>query len=224
MGGLRNDKGFGCYKEFLQGYTYESYEHDLQGGCLGQSHREKRASSWRGCWKLYAALAFFFVTLCFFPSRALAYVDYNEMGISWGPNVVDNHAGEYGVIVVTDNIYNAALITLGYSPLDSRLTHDVMAKLSNASTGGSFYTFAQLVHKYYNGSTYDYPRWGNWGTFDIQANVYGKEYIYWVQYTNSQAASAKEDLEVILNGGNLGGGSGGTTESGDYVIIPCQHW
>lgn len=223
MGGARHGKGFGCYKEVFQGCSYESCEHELQGGRSGKSNRKERASSWRGRWKLYTTLVFLFASLCVFPSDALAYVDYNEMGISWGPNVVDNPAGEYGVIVVTDNIYNCALITLGYSPLDTRLTHDVMAKLSNSSTGGAFYTFSQLVQKYYDG-TFHYPRWGNWGTFDVQANVYGKEYIYWVQYTNAQAASAKEDLEAILNGGNLGGGGGGGSgDDGGIDVAAGEH-
>lgn len=222
MGGARHGEVLGRYKEFHKGYTYESCEYVLQGGRTWEPDREKRSTSWRGRWKLYAALVSIFFSLCVLPSEALAYVDYNEMGISWGPNVVkivENNVRQYGVVVVTDNIYNAALITLGYSPLDSRLTHDVMANLSNASTGGAFYTFAQLVHKYYNGSVYDYPGWGNWGTLDVQANVYGKEYIYWVQYTSAQAASAKEDLQTILNGGSLGGGSSTTFPAGYYYVL-----
>ena len=75
---------------------------------------------------------------------------FNEQGVAWGPETVSapggGHPNEYGQILVAYDRWYAALLVLGVSPNDSRLDHTAMAKLSNQSTGGAFYTFAQLVH------------------------------------------------------------------------------
>lgn len=162
------------------------------------------------------------------------------MGIVWGPNAVGYDSSNHrtnGVVAVTNSNLNAAILALGYDVLDSRLDHDAKAKLSNESTGGAFYTFAQLFNRLYNPSNgqYNYPSWGGtpghtssmWGAFDVWATIYGADYIYWAAYTDAQLASAKEDLDVILDGGSIGGGSGGGSgggQSGDFPERPQVFW
>ena len=211
----------------------------LQSGCFGQCDE----TGWLHCdapvqrhatpssWFVYAVV---FLTLVFgsllLPSTAYAAQapDYSEMGIAWGPNYVSDPSGEYGVIVVTNTNYNAALLACGVSVNDTRLNHTTMAKLSNQSTGGAFYTFAQLVQRYYYDGEYNYPNWANWGTFDTLSNLYGSSYVFWIQYTNAQLQAAKEDLQAILNGNDVGGGGGGTitppTQDGDWVVLSFPLW
>lgn len=76
------------------------------------------------------------------PSRALAYPNRQEVILSDQVATIGDDRG-VGYMVIAYNAFNAALLALGYSATDSRLTNDVRAKLSNAATGGDFYVFSQ---------------------------------------------------------------------------------
>ena len=199
---------------FRQGRMHESEERGFEAGCSWES----RYKGWYDgtcasseCLHLFeqasrSAILLAVISFLLFVSPAYAStgvtLGFNEQGVAWGPETVSasggGHPNEYGQILVAYDKWYAALLALGVSPNDSRLDHTSMAKLSNQSTGGAFYTFAQLVHAYYTTSTgaYDYPGWGgapgrnpsNWGQFDMLGDIYGRQYIFWVQYTDAQLA------------------------------------
>lgn len=148
------------------------------------------------------------------------------MAVVWGPNYVTPRAGSgvigNGVLVCSNSKYNAALVTLGISVTDSRLTHDVKAKLSNESTGGAFWTFAQLFDAYKQSDGLHYPPWGGLDNrmVDEYAYLIGDEWLYFGAYTDAQKASALEDLNAILDGEDIGGGGSGGDVDG-YIGFSC---
>lgn len=181
-------------------------------------HGKKRINAshgWR--WRLSSSLtlviAFLVALAPATASAASGALSYDDMGILWGPARVETNVGSStnydGVVVVANAKTNAALVALGYDVLDSRLTHNVKQVLGSSSSGGNFYKFAQLFTSIGSG-TNNYPNWtlGD-DMFDFWGVHYGRDNIYWAQYTSTQRTSAIEDLEVILDGGTLGGNSGG---------------
>lgn len=106
--------------------------------------------------------------------------------------------------------YNAAMTALGYSSAEiDGLSSDVKAKLSNQSTGGRFWTFAQLFEE---PSEDDLSMHGI--TFRSYVLLYGEGNVWRGQYTSTQANDARTDADVIIGGGSLGGGGSGGS-SGD---------
>lgn len=184
-------------------------------------------------WALVALVALVLVPSFAFAAEPV--LSYNDMAVVWGPNPVRPRLGSQtlgnGVVCTANADLNAALVTLGYDVLDSRLTHDVKAKLSNESTGGAFYTFSKLFERFKQSDGYHYPSWdfaiaGPNAFIDTIATLYGDSNVWWAIYSDAQAASAKEDLDVILNGGDLGGGSSGSEFNGvvpdTFVLYPIS--
>ena len=182
----------------------------------------KTAKNRRGFQRLWFALVLVFL---FIPCNALA-LTAGDMGVVWGPNPVgrwgSGESDESGVICVADNTFNAALVTCGVMTNDERLTADAKAKLSNDSSGGSFYTLSTTFHCFQGEDGYTYPSWNRaaTGVVDSMANLFGPENVWWGLYESYLLTSAKEDLTTVLNGGSLGGGgSGSGSGSGQLATV-----
>lgn len=121
-----------------------------------------------------------------------------------------------GYMVVADDAYTAALAVLGKD--GSSLTADQKALLSNESTGGAFYTF---VESFKNLNQAPSPAWSS-PEFTAGAGVtFGKGNVWIVSTNEGDIASAKEDYEVIEDGGTLGGGGGGI---GTAITFTNSDW
>lgn len=193
--------------------------------CTSETNGLRRTSRAYGrIWKVWIIAIVISIAI---PTYAFAatgdVLNYNDMAVVWGPNPVGRWGSgdndENGVIVVANSMYNAAIVTCGYDVLDSRFTHEVKAKLSNASTGGNFYTFAQTFECFQGQDGYNYPSWNRSGTgvVDTLASLYGSSNVWWSIYDSYLLQSAKEDLQAILNGEDLGGGSGSGTGTASYT-------
>lgn len=110
--------------------------------------------------------------------------------------------------------YDAAMVALGYdgATIDG-LSADVKAKLSNQSTGGDFWTFAQ---KFTMPSDDDWSATGiYWRSYQ---DLYGAGNVWRGSYTDGDATNAMRDADVIIGGGDLGGGGGDVTA--DILFTP----
>lgn len=213
----RAQEDLGCNRYVHSGRSHESHT-DIR--YQGRSLLGFLAKS-----SLILALVLTLIPRCAFAASPV--LSYNDMGILWGPQLIDAPNELNGVVVSANSNLNAALVSLGHDVLDPNLTHDVKAKLSNESTGGAFYAFAQLFESAYPvGGPQNFPSWGYtpgssttsmWGAFATWVTSLGEGNVWWAEYTDAQFASAGEDLEAVLNGGNAGGsggGSGGGDSSG----------
>lgn len=162
-------------------------------------------------------MALALVLLCPGVAHALTAAD---MGVVWGPNPVAHQGSgriDEGVICIADNAYDAALVTCGVMTNDERLTAEAKAKLSNESSGGSFYTLSTMFKCFQGEDGYNYPDWVSnpYGLIEGFSYMYGNSSVWWARYESYLLTSAKEDLETILDGGSLGGGSGSGSGSGN---------
>lgn len=207
MKGAKDVDAFGAYTDnrrscnFRQGRFCESL-------CTAERYRGLRST--RGTQVLLWGLALALVLMCPGVAHALTAAD---MGVVWGPNPVAHQGSgriDEGVICIADNSYDAALVACGVMTNDERLTADAKAKLSNESTGGSFYTLASSFHCFQGEDGYNYPDWVSnpYGLIEGFSYMYGNSSVWWARYASNLLASAKEDLQTILSGGSLGGGTG----------------
>ena len=149
------------------------------------------------------------------PSRALAYANRQEVILSDQVATIGDERG-VGYMVIAYNAFNAALLALGYSTTDSRLTNDVRARLSNAATGGDFYVFSQSF-KTQAQLLGELPAWtfgardfiDMWETTAGSGTVGPYMDIFYSTVLPDLPPSAKRDLDTVLNGGDLGGGGSG---------------
>lgn len=146
------------------------------------------------------------------------------MGVVWGPNPVAHQGSGHfdeGVICIADNAYDAALVTCGVMTNDERLTADAKAKLSNESTGGSFYTLITMFKCFQGADGFVYPDWVSnpYGLVEGFTYMYGNDAVWWARYESYLLTSAKEDLQTVLAGGSLGGGSGSGSGSPDGYYL-----
>ena len=160
-----------------------------------------------------------FVLLFFVPSRAYAAdnLQWRYDGVVFGPtdaqpNYPIDPNNRQWVIVNAPDKFSAAVYAVGGNPLD--LTSDQKALLSNASSGGDFYTFSQLFQNL--GGSFDYPDYMTSGafasvnkrTYKEYAEYYGEDYVYVAAFTPAQKNGAASDYSLILNGGGSGSGAG----------------
>lgn len=134
--------------------------------------------------------------------------------VVYGPTIVNLQQQKYGIIVWCDNKYDSALLALGYDIYaDSRLTADVKAYLSNESTGGSFYEFANDFSDSIpeQGSTIYSINFGS--TIRTTNTIYGRGYVWWSTYTETLYNGAKQRVEDVIAGNVSGGSGGGSGES-----------
>lgn len=155
-----------------------------------------------------------------------------DTGRVWGPTLVNaEHANqadyEYGQVIIAGNNFDAALCAIdGDIARKIQIDSAMFAKLSNSETGGRFYELAQTVQTYAQRPN---TGWGAGGAAGVPggagfdwtisgfAAMYGADNVWTLQCTQGFLASAKEDLETILDGGSLGGGGGSGIVSGDYL-------
>lgn len=230
MGGARHGEG-------EVRFTLESEKHSQCSGVQWWRLRSNYGKSWALRWfeaikghsnarkillrfAFVSSLVFLFLTSTAYAVEGFNSVIYGPVSYTW-QNVTYSQMG-----VIASNKYNAAAVALGYNP--ENFSSEVKAKLSNSSTGGSFYTFAQeFVNPDPDGFsvTAQGVAPGFWATC---YGLYGEGNVWYAEVTNSSMTSAKEDLQAILNGGNLGGGGGGSagnvgdgqiTYSGDKVYF-----
>lgn len=159
------------------------------------------------------------------PEKAYA-ITYGD--VIYGPTVangpLDNTS--YYVQVYAFDRYTAALGALGYNPQDSRFTSDVKAYLSNSSTGGAFYDFAQQFtdspYENNGGSVIgvtvgvDVENTGMYVAYRQNVNLYGSN-VWWANYTTTQSLSARTSVGLILAGEIAGGGTGTTGDTLTFV-------
>ena len=138
-------------------------------------------------------------------------------GVVFGPTyiartlVTSDVNSRQWVIVNAPDRFSAAVYAVGGNPAD--LDDTKKALLSNASTGGDFYTFSNLFVNL--GGSFDYPDWMGGAEKTIYRTyegVYGEDYVYVAAFTPAQKSGAAADYGVIAGGGSPGGGggSGGT--------------
>lgn len=143
-------------------------------------------------------LAFLFAFL--FPRFAFA-LSPNDYQIIYGPldfQFPDYTEREIGVIA--PNRYDAVLVALDSFYLKPQITADMFAKLSNESTGGNFYKLAQEFETPEpEGSIF------NPGFWTTAIGLYGADNCWYAECDLSLFSLAKQDLETILNGGDLEG-------------------
>lgn len=166
---------------------------------------------------LTVALVAFAATF-FFPNYAFA-----ASGVLWGPG--DLPGGDRGVVVGADNDFDAAAMALGYSYSDIQSwSPEIKAKLSNASTGGNFYVFVQKFSEFDGGANLPvvlqalYDAVGS-AFFAIAETLYGND-IWLAVYTQELGLNAAYDLKLILQGGNIGGGSSGSSGYYEFDFKP----
>ena len=161
--------------------------------------------------------------------------------VVYGPNsaagLSDSDDPRYLVQVYAPNNFDAALLALGYNPTSSSFTDDARAYLSNQSTGGAFYDFAQLFS---NNNT----DWGEEITttptltpgidFDVtnmetalrlNNSIYGADNVWSAEYTTSQRIAAVSAVGLVLSGSVSGGGGAGsgtdvTTNTVEFTLKP----
>lgn len=129
--------------------------------------------------------------------------------------------GYIGYFVYASSVYDAAIYTLEPDAVD-KLTQEQRAKLSNASTGGAFYDYATSFQTFTSGN--EPHAWLSRDFYGQWVTMYGNDYLFWVEATKDEIADAKEDLQTVLSGGDLGGGGGGNVEGdGDYYKFDVFH-
>lgn len=182
----------------------------------GYTHSDKRChalNGWSRWW--WASALVILLAVLGVPSAAYASESWGTVD---GPFVTGQTANNEGYVVLNvGSQYDAALCVIGRGSDKIQLSNEQFAKLSNASTGGRFYEFAQAFTALGNdGTANHYVGW--WGDTLYQANMVSLNGGYghvWATETNqSKIASALEDYMVIYNGGSLGGG--GSTPSNTY--------
>lgn len=137
-------------------------------------------------------------------------------GIVQGPRFIPNHdsllTNSWGWIIYAPNKYDAALYVCGMEPSEvSSVTAEQRAKLSNASTGGAFFDLASHIYKVGDGSI---PTWADASMIRALFTAEDVDYVYRLEVDDMQAVEdAKADLQTILDGGDLGGGGGGSVEN-----------
>lgn len=205
----------GCFNE----RDNRGSEKGFEGSALG---------NWAyGARRALAVLLALLLTSSLVVGRAYAYYAGEEVILS---DIAVADGGSYdvlsGYMVIAYSNWRAALLALGYSVTDSRLTNDATAKLSNASTGGSFYEYAQtFLTKYQLGG--ELPPWtfgsadfvNTWETIAGTGTIGPYMDIFYSTADRSLIANAKRDLETILNGGDLVGGGGAGDGDTEYVTF-----
>lgn len=161
------------------------------------------------CWARWAlAICLFLLTCC---SRlALAYYP-PEIVLTNDAYMAHGVTGT-GYMIVANNRFDATCMALGWSyDRVQDISALVRSKASNASTGGRFYTLAESAWNY---ATAYPPNWavGSYDFIETWGNVAGKDRLWFINATKEDYAAAKEDLNVLLNGGSLGGGGTGETD------------
>lgn len=198
---------------FFRGVCFmRTNTHDYGHGGAYVRKREVRALAYV-CSPMAFIVALLAVLLV--PNIALA-----DSSVIWGPSAIPN--AENGIVVNAPDRYRAAAVALGYGDdAYSAWSDDVKAKLSNESTGGRFYQFAQLFGKFDDMLGNDNPitavisAVGN-SFWAIAETLYGDD-IWIAGYSSQLIAGAASDLSSILSGDSVGGG--GTGVDGDYWVF-----
>lgn len=182
---------------------------DCGHGCVIRRAGEARASA-----PIRALVAVFVALLSVHFMSGTAYADSVNAEIISGPSVVP-FADMYGASIAAPDRYTAAAMLMGYGPESiSGWDDDVKSKLSNAGTGGQFYVFANnSVQNYFDitehtGIFQDFFNFVGGAFWNTAQSLYGNN-LWAALYTPAELASAKADLERVLSGEDIGGGSGG---------------
>lgn len=175
----------------------------------------------------FAILAFF-VALVVGLDIDVAYaannLAYSYDGVVYGPSyvvtslVTSDYNSKQWVIVNAPDKFSAAVYAVGGNPADLDATKKAL--LSNASTGGDFYTFSGLFVNL--GGSFDYPSWMGGAEKSIYRSyegMYGEDNVFVAAFTPAQQYGAASDYGVIAGGGSLGGdagSSGGGSSGGEF--------
>lgn len=167
-----------------------------------------------------------FVFFFLLPSSAYAAdnLAYRYDGVVYGPSYIvtslstSDYNSRQWIIVNAPDKFSAAVYAVGGNPVD--LDSTKKALLSNASTGGDFYSFSgQFVNL---GGSFDIPSWMGGAEKTIYrtfAGMYDEDNLYVAAFTPAQRYGASSDYGVIAGGGSVGGGGGSGTLSGSGYEI-----
>ena len=189
----------------------------------------------RGKTALYKGASAFVLTLlvfCALPSVVFAATNiYGFARIIYGPvSYVWEGVTYYQYGVAAYSNLDAAAVTLGFNPDD--FTEEQKAKLSNESTGGAFWTYAQLFTNppidgltgSATGTGYDTVGGASPGFWTTAYGIYGEGNVWYAEVTGAQRIAAQIDLRVVLagggNGGSTGSGTSVTTNTVEFTLKP----
>lgn len=161
-----------------------------------------------------SVLALFAIVASFalFPASARAdQVIYGPVNYTWE----GVQYSQYGI--VSPSKYDAALLSLGLDA--SEFDNTAKAKLSNESTGGAFYTYAQNFENP-DPSGYSLTSLGVVPGFWATAyGIYGEGNVWYAEVSEPERIAAGVDARIVKSGGDIGGGgSGSGNVDGDYLI------
>lgn len=122
------------------------------------------------------------------------------------------------VVVDSPDNYQATLCLIGEWSKLIQITTEQYETLSNPSTGGAFYELSQLWKKLgrnASGTDEYYPHWLALSEdfADGLVTVYGYGRVWAAVCTDDLKQQAKEDFNTILEGGDIGVGSGGESDN-----------
>ena len=135
--------------------------------------------------------------------------------VVYGPTVVGS-AGNKVVQCYATSKYDAALLALGYSLDDSTINDESKAYLSNSTTGGAFYAFAETFTN--NNDVLDNMTYSVATALAWNNTLYGAQNVWMATYTDNVANGALQSILDVLSGNVSGGGSGGSGgETNEHV-------
>ena len=210
MGGARHGKGNVVCKAYfgvVEGRSVSYFEFWLNALRFWRESKGRR----------FLQTLVFVLLFCF---TSVAYADSGYQsglaGVIQGPSAWYEYGASvddpyYGYFCYAYDNYDAAVWSLGLNPTSSSFTAEAKTKLSNASTGGRFYTYANKFHTF--GANSEPHAWLSRDFYGQWVTLYGRDFLYWGEVTTAEQDGAKADLQTILNGGSLGG----TVPSYNYV-------
>lgn len=174
----------------------------------------------RGRWLLRWrwALAFLFLGLAL--ACTPAYAASGQVIINDATVFVPNsNEVKTGYLVAAYNYLDAAALICGVEP--STIGQVERGKLSSEGSGGEFYELAQDV-KEVEAATVPYWADSAYNAFTILWKTGAEDEnlnLYTCEVSKEFLASAKDDLQTVLSGGDLGGG--GSVISSDFFYYEC---
>lgn len=197
--------------------------------CVEGERRER--SGWLPCfsWWLAFLVSFSFVTCIGISKVAYAGTWDTWIGVIQKQSVIDSSLQEsnWGFIVGAGNPYDAAAYACGLSRSTiGAMDLVVRAKLSNPETGGNFYELATVFgNGHITGPGSNVPFWSSTDFIgQLWYVTQGQPPIYVATVSKSFLQAAIRDLNTVLSGGDLGGGSGGSTEVDQLVFEGGVHY
>lgn len=151
----------------------------------------------------------FLLCLSLFPARALAW-DVIPKGVLYQGDI---EGSNYGAVVSAYNQFDAACYVMGKDP--NTISASIKLKLSDANYGGKFYEYSQSFFTQ-SGALENVPGWVP--TYVVMISELGDlmlsdyQSVWYSSTTKALHDAALSDFARILNGEDLGGGGGSSSD------------